>query len=123
MKPKSRNLEDVADRLSRVESRRGIMRLATKLAAAVALAGGSLTASWNNAGAYYIKGCNLALAPQSGCSSWCRNAGYAPWVWSVCWNGCTYRCFECYDYPCSAIYSTGLNCGSGGCITPAPPTQ
>ena len=120
MKPFSEHVEQVSDKLSRVESRRGVLRLAAKVTAAIAVAGGSLTSSWNSAGAYYYRGCNLAFAPWSGCPTRCANQGQQSWVWGVCYGGCLYQCYECYNSspPCSAAFSTGNSCGSGGCQQP-----
>lgn len=99
-------IERQADRLSARSSRRGFMRVAAKVTAAVAGVGVGFSRFYNQAAASSHACCTLAFGLCSTCPN-CPSNTYQIYGWACCYGGCIWTCKECYF---NAQYSSGCSC-------------
>jgi hypothetical protein len=113
-------LDKQADKLATRPSRRGFMRLATKVTAAVAGLGFGMSRVRDAAACTYAC-CDLREPCFcSTCPSCPAGAGLSVYSWFCCQGGCQYRCRECNytDFTKNCSCATRLVNGiCGGCPT------
>lgn len=110
----SSRLEDVADGLARVTSRRRLLGICGKVAALVT--GSALGFKSFGRQAYASSYCcNLLYGLCSTCPG-CPAGETNAWAWTCCYYNCSYTCQECYDSNCSCAWTDGFQCGPDQCI-------